>query len=97
MTAYPGVAQMRSHPRADLTWQERAACHNTDPEAFFPTVGRYMTVGARRVCGECPVRAKCLEYALTHGEWYGIWGGLSVDERKELSRQRKSAPKQVRA
>lgn len=97
MTAYPGIPQIRPRPHRDVGWQEQAACHNTDPEAFFPTVGRYVTVGARRVCGECPVSAECLEYALEHSEWYGIWGGMSVDERRELYRLRKSNRKRVTA
>jgi len=29
----------------------------------------------------------CLEYALAHGEKFGIWGGLSERERRRLKRR----------
>ena len=48
-----------------LSWQERALCAQTDPEAFFPEKGG-STREAKRVCLSCEVRAECLEYALAH-------------------------------
>lgn len=36
---------------------------------------------AKRICGPCPVRAQCLECALSIGETYGIWGGTTERER----------------
>ena len=41
---------------------------------------------AKRICGECPVRAECLEYALEEDERFGIWGGMSERERRKLKR-----------
>ena len=69
----------------ELSWQERALCAQTDPEAFFPEKGG-STREAKRVCLACEVRAECLEYALTHDERFGIWGGLSERERRRLRR-----------
>jgi WhiB family redox-sensing transcriptional regulator len=66
-------------------WQERALCAQTDPEAFFPEKGG-STREAKRICSGCEVRAECLEYALTHDERFGIWGGLSERERRRLRR-----------
>ena len=66
-------------------WQERALCAQTDPEAFFPEKGG-STREAKRICSGCDVRAECLEYALTHDERFGIWGGLSERERRRLRR-----------
>jgi WhiB family transcriptional regulator, redox-sensing transcriptional regulator len=43
-----------------LSWQERALCAQTDPEAFFPEKGG-STREAKRVCLSCEVRAECLE------------------------------------
>jgi hypothetical protein len=44
------------------------------------------------VCRACPVTAECLEYALARedaaGTRYGIWGGLTADQRARLSRGR---------
>jgi len=69
-----------------LSWQERALCAQTDPEAFFPEKGG-STREAKRVCLSCEVRAECLEYALAHDERFGIWGGLSERERRRLKRR----------
>ena len=71
---------------AELTWQERALCAQTDPEAFFPEKGG-STREAKKVCVSCEVRAECLEYALEHDERFGIWGGLSERERRKLKRR----------
>ena len=69
-----------------LSWQERALCAQTDPEAFFPEKGG-STREAKRVCLSCDVRSECLEYALAHDERFGIWGGLSERERRRLKRR----------
>lgn len=42
------------------------------------------TSRAKRVCAECPVRAACLDHALTYNEQHGIWGGKTPRERQEL-------------
>ena len=69
-----------------LSWQERALCAQTDPEAFFPEKGG-STREAKKVCARCEVRAECLEYALAHDERFGIWGGLSERERRKLKKR----------
>jgi WhiB family redox-sensing transcriptional regulator len=74
-------------PEADeSSWQERALCAQTDPEAFFPEKGG-STREAKRVCLSCDVRGECLEYALLHDERFGIWGGLSERERRKLKKR----------
>lgn len=67
-------------------WQKRGLCSQTDPEAFFPGTGESPRM-AKRVCGRCEVRNECLEYALDHNEQFGIWGGLSEQERRTLLRR----------
>jgi WhiB family transcriptional regulator, redox-sensing transcriptional regulator len=69
----------------EASWQERALCSQTDPEAFFPEKGG-STREAKRICTGCEVRGECLEYALQHDERFGIWGGLSERERRRLKR-----------
>jgi WhiB family redox-sensing transcriptional regulator len=69
-----------------LSWQERALCAQTDPEAFFPEKGG-STREAKRVCLTCDVRGDCLEYALQNDERFGIWGGLSERERRKLKKR----------
>ena len=69
----------------EMTWQERALCAQTDPEAFFPEKGG-STREAKKVCLSCEVRSDCLEYALANDERFGIWGGLSERERRRLKK-----------
>lgn len=67
-------------------WRESAACRHADPEIFFPigTCGPAMAEidRARRICAGCPVRTRCLDWALAHGAAFGIWGGLTEHERR---------------
>ena len=77
---------LASGDTVELSWQERALCAQTDPEAFFPEKGG-STREAKRVCLSCDVRSQCLEYALAHDERFGIWGGLSERERRRLKRR----------
>ena len=69
----------------EMSWQERALCAQTDPEAFFPEKGG-STREAKRICQGCEVKGECLEYALHNDERFGIWGGLSERERRRLKR-----------
>ena len=75
-----------------LSWQERALCAQTDPEAFFPEKGGSIRE-AKLVCQQCNVRSACLEYALAHNERFGIWGGLSERERARLKNRRREKSK----
>ena len=76
---------------ADYTWRRDAICRDTDPDLFFPvgTTG-YALVQidrAKEVCGECPVKVDCLDYALETNQDSGIWGGTSGEERRTLRRR----------
>ena len=70
----------------DATWWDLALCAQVDPELHFPEKGG-STRDPKRVCKACEVREPCLEYALDHDERFGVWGGLSERERRELKRQ----------
>jgi WhiB family transcriptional regulator, redox-sensing transcriptional regulator len=76
-------------------WRARAACRGEDPELFFPvgSVGPALAhiAEAKQVCAQCPVREACLNFALSTGQNYGIWGGLTEDERRTLRRRRQRA------
>jgi WhiB family redox-sensing transcriptional regulator len=80
------VQDVQDELEAELSWQERALCAHTDPEAFFPEKGG-STREAKKVCLGCDVRGDCLEYALAHDERFGIWGGLSERERRRLKKE----------
>ncbi|WP_207555852.1 WhiB family transcriptional regulator [Intrasporangium flavum] len=67
-------------------WMHDGACRGTDdPDAFYPKRDRDAG-DAVRMCQPCPVRQTCLEWALKHREEFGVWGGLTEDERRELRR-----------
>jgi WhiB family transcriptional regulator, redox-sensing transcriptional regulator len=56
---------------------------------FFPERGEDERP-AKRICGTCPVKGFCLEYALAAGEKHGIWGGTSERQRRNLRRERRN-------
>lgn len=64
-------------------WRNFAACASVDPEAFFPNKGG-STREAKDICAKCEVRDFCLEEALENDERFGVWGGLTEQERKKL-------------
>lgn len=70
---------------SNLDWQARALCapKAIDPETFFPATGQPPRT-AKWICGRCPVRQACLDYAVARRIGHGIWGGLSTDERERL-------------
>ena len=39
---------------------------------------------AKAICSTCPVISDCLKAALANHEPYGVWGGMSADERFRL-------------
>ncbi|MBE4735758.1 WhiB family transcriptional regulator [Streptomyces caniscabiei] len=73
------------------SWRDRGACNGQDPDLFAPdgTLGRWADVikKAKAICNRCPVRTTCLEWALDNREDFGIFGGLTQDERWEITRQ----------
>jgi WhiB family redox-sensing transcriptional regulator len=66
----------------DHSWMTDALCTQIDTgDIFYPDQGG-SSKSAKAVCMRCEVRAECLQYALAHGERFGIWGGLSERERR---------------
>lgn len=39
---------------------------------------------------QCPLIEACLEFAMTNNERYGVWGGMTPEERAELRKERRS-------
>lgn len=72
-------------------WVEFALCAQTDPDAFYPE-GNQSPWPAQRICARCPVRGKCLDWALDTGERHGVWGGKSPRQRRDLARRRAARP-----
>jgi WhiB family redox-sensing transcriptional regulator len=78
-------------PNADLwDWQLSARCRGLDPEIFFHPEGERGAARlarertAKAVCATCPVIAECAAHALSVREPYGVWGGLSEDDREQI-------------
>lgn len=74
---------------------DEALCAQVDGDVWFPVLGHDTTQAAKAVCNgtgdrpPCPVREACLAWALDADERYGVWGGLSPNERKKLARGQK--------
>ena len=73
-------------------WQLRALCRGNHAYLFFPpsTFERKdererRELKAKAICGVCPVRESCYQHALTIREPFGIWGGLTEVERRNVS------------
>jgi len=74
-----------------MTWRDRAACLDEDPELFFPVGNGDPALRqidkAKAVCRRCEVVDACLGWAMDSGQDAGVWGGLSDDERRALKRR----------
>lgn len=78
-------------PNADLwDWQLSARCRGMDPGIFFHPDGERgparltRELRAKAICATCPVIAQCAAHALKVHEPYGVWGGLSEDDRERI-------------
>lgn len=72
-----------------MNWMINALCRGaTEPDLWFPVTetgpGAAQVAEAKAVCAGCPVREDCLEFALTLGLDYGVFGGLAASERRAL-------------
>jgi WhiB family redox-sensing transcriptional regulator len=74
-----------------MTWRERAACLDEDPELFFPigSAGSALLqiADAKVVCRRCEIAGSCLRWAIETSQDAGVWGGLSDDDRRALKRR----------
>jgi WhiB family redox-sensing transcriptional regulator len=75
---------------AEQPWTDQAACAETDKDVFFHPerergqARRSRDIAAKKVCARCFVAAECLDYSLTTGDVYGVFGGLTAEERHIL-------------
>lgn len=79
-------------------WADAAACNGLPVDWWVPAYGTSPAAiakgyaQAREVCGDCPVRWPCLDWALQQGEQYGLWGGYSAKDRRLLQQGKLSDP-----
>lgn len=99
-----GVARVAIADVALGPWAREAACRGVGTDAMYPPPGNTAAVlAAQSVCGDCPVRRACLADALSRegstgaADRYGIWGGATPQERRDLYLQHhpQAAPKHM--
>jgi len=87
---YFAMAELSRLPRPvadEWEWQYEGACRDLPAEMFFHPDGergprrRNRENTAKAICASCPVMLACQAHALAVQEPYGIWGGLSEDDR----------------
>lgn len=85
-------------PMADeWEWQLHAACQGYSSSVFFHPDGERGSARAHRasrakaICASCPVIEQCRQHALAAHEPYGVWGGLTEEERRQVWRTRAHA------
>lgn len=62
-------------------WHERGQCRKENADLFFPDRCADATA-AKVACAVCPVLAECRDWALSTGEPFGVWGGMTEKERQ---------------
>ena len=84
-------------PNADLwDWQLRGLCRGKDSSLFFHPEGERgaarssRETAAKEICLNCPVQITCADHALKVREPYGVWGGMTEEEREEHHARQKS-------
>lgn len=84
---------MLAPPARTLEWQDRSLCSQVDPELFY-VENEADEAEAKKVCAGCPVRAECLDYALSVGDLHGVWGGMTdLERRAQLFGEKKPCTK----
>jgi WhiB family redox-sensing transcriptional regulator len=76
-------------------WRSAGACLSADPDLFFPISSagpaERQIAQAKKICAGCGVRRECLEFALSHDQVYGIWGGTTPEDRQRDRRRKRRA------
>lgn len=63
-------------------WQFEALCTPEDSVMMFSEL-RSKVAKMKEICSACPVQVQCLNFGMD--EEFGIFGGLTPDERKQLA------------
>jgi len=65
------------------------------PHIFYPedqphyAVRAYEIREAKAICGTCPVMKECFTFGVVSQQQYGIWGGTSAEDRKDIRSKRR--------
>lgn len=70
-----------------LRWMSKAACVGHG-ELFFDDLKKSNVTKARKICASCPVLEECRAFAIPREDEYGVWGGLTANQRRLIRRGR---------
>lgn len=88
MSYFEGRQIVDFRPSGDHDWARQSACATEGIAPMFPAEGDEVGIDyAKAICNGCPVREDCLGEAMDRNEPFGIWGGLTADERRMQRRQ----------
>jgi WhiB family transcriptional regulator, redox-sensing transcriptional regulator len=62
-------------------------CRSSDPDLWFSESPGELE-RAKQLCAGCPIKAACLNSALTRQEPWGVWGGEIFEHGAVISRKR---------
>lgn len=66
---------------------ERAVCRSMDPESFFADENvELANPSIVAACNRCEITAQCLAWAIANNETFGVWGGTTPKQRRQLNR-----------
>ncbi|MFE5700535.1 WhiB family transcriptional regulator [Rhodococcus koreensis] len=90
MRAFRTVRQSDLPEPEELNWRLAATCRLVSPALFFHPTNergpkRHKRIHeAKKICSQCPVQRPCRDYALAVREPFGIWGGMSEEDRDRI-------------
>lgn len=95
MSRHPYEPEPRLPERPDFD-TDQANCaksfyngYQIDPEIWFTNA---LATQAVKICRTCPIINQCAEYALKNQMEYGVWGGLTEQNRKDLRKRPRRNP-----
>lgn len=84
------AAMLDTLKRSRPDWHDDAACRGAtiDFTVTRRERNRAAISAALQVCGRCPVRVECLDWAVEIGDEAAVLGGTTPSARRRLARQR---------
>ncbi|PTR28745.1 WhiB family redox-sensing transcriptional regulator [Rhodococcus sp. OK519] len=76
-----------SASRTEVEYEGRTPCRTGDLDLWFSPVPADLE-RAKRLCGGCAIRTRCLIEALDRAEPWGVWGGEILHRGVVVARKR---------
>ena len=82
-----GAQIIEFRPEGEHEWSQWAECAKYGAPGMFPHDTDTQGIAwAKSTCLSCPVRSECLTEAFQRNERWGVWGGLTTEERDTFRR-----------